>query len=97
MHPRESKQSNALTRIKTLFAQAALRPAYAKRYIALARKIGQRNRTRIPPTLKLRMCKKCNAHLDARTSTIRVKNGRRIIVCNSCGTVKRIPLRGKEK
>ena len=97
MHPREAKQSNALMRINTLFEQAAIRPAYAKRYIALARKIGQRTRTSIPQTLKLRMCKTCNAYLNTKTSTTRVKNGRRIIVCSGCGTTKRIPLGGKKK
>ncbi len=96
MHPRESKQSNALVRINTLFEQAAIRPAYAKRYITLARKIGQRTKTPIPRALKLRMCKKCNAYLHAGNSTTRMRNGRKIIVCSECSTVKRIPLGGKK-
>ncbi|RJQ21388.1 ribonuclease P [Candidatus Woesearchaeota archaeon] len=83
----------ALERIETLFAQAAKRPSYAKRYLALARAISQRTKTPIPRELKLRLCKGCNAYLTAQNSTTRIKNKMKTITCNDCKTTKRIPLR----
>jgi len=83
----------ARERIETLFTHARERLAYAKRYIALARKIATRAKTPIPKHLKRQFCKTCNSLLVfGKNATLR-QRGALIIRCLDCGTIKRIPLR----
>ena len=62
----------------------------AKRYVTLARRIGQRTRTPVPKDE--RYCKKCNMPLDVgRNCRVRVKDGDVRITCLECGNIRRVP------
>ena len=62
----------------------------AKRYVILARRIGQRTRTPIPK--EHRFCKRCNMPLDVgRNCRVRVKDGVIRTTCLECGDVRRMP------
>ena len=62
----------------------------ARRYVTLARRIGQRTRTPIPK--EHRFCKKCNMPLDVgRNCRVRVKDGVIRITCLECGDIRRVP------
>ena len=64
-HSKKSGQLKeiALERINELFSQAEKvfrkSPDLADRYVELARKIGMKYKTRIPPELKRQFCKHC--------------------------------------
>ena len=62
----------------------------AKRYVMLARRIGQRTRTPVPK--EHRFCKKCNMPLDVgRNCRVRVMKGTVKITCLECGDIRRMP------
>ena len=62
----------------------------ARRYVTLARRIGQRTRTPIPEGETY--CKKCNMPLEVgRNCRVRVKDGRVRITCLGCGNIRRVP------
>ena len=62
----------------------------AKRYVMLARRIGQRTRTPIPK--EHHFCKKCNMPLDVgKNCRVRVKDGVIRITCLECGDIRRMP------
>lgn len=51
-------------------------------------------RIRIPLDEKRKLCKKCNTYLKPGvTSSTRVREGRVIITCKECGSVKRLQFR----
>ena len=87
--------SIAMGRISVLFglSRKALEEGNgdrARRYVILARRIGQRTRTPIPK--EHRFCKKCNMPLDiGRNCRVRVEDGMVRITCMECGDVKRMP------
>ncbi len=89
----------ALERMEILFRQAekeALRgrPARARRYVDLARRIGMRYNVRVPPAFKRRFCKKCLAYLlPGVNARVRVGRGRLVITCMGCGAIQRLPYR----
>ena len=65
-------------------------PDRARRYVTLARRIGQRTRTPIPDGETY--CKRCNMPLDAgRNCRIRVMKGNVRITCLECGDIRRMP------
>jgi len=79
----------ALERIYRLFELAEQQfeshPERSKRYVELARRIGMRNKARIPPELKQRFCKKCNAFLvDGKNPALEKKSGFVEIECMEC-------------
>ena len=90
----------ALARINKLFKLADVEfeknPKRSKKYIALALKIGTRNRVRIPQTLKKNFCKKCGAFLkQGKNSKIRIKNKLMNVTCLDCKTMKRVSVSKK--
>ena len=85
-----ARQKIAVKRIEVLFEQAGIRPAFAKRYITLARKMASRHKVRIPQKWKSRFCKVCNAFLTpGRNALVRIRSGRQVITCLECKAVKR--------
>ena len=85
----------AVRRMSILFSlsRKALKegnPERARRYVSLARRIGQRTRTPIPA--EERYCSKCNIPLDVgRNCRVRVSGGDVRITCLECGDIRRMP------
>ena len=66
----------------------------ANRCAELARKVGMRYNVRMPKHLKRRMCKKCHVYLvPDRNARVRIKRGRKVVFCNSCGNFSRYPFK----
>ncbi len=92
----------ALERMRILFVQAEKeavlhRPARARRYVELARRIGMRYNVRMPPEFKRRFCKACLAYLvPGVNARFRVGRGRLVVTCTACGEIQRLPY-GKEQ
>lgn len=67
----------------------------AKRYVALARRIGMRTGVRIPSTKKRFLCKRCGSPLiPGRNCRVRLRTKGwpiLIVTCLSCGALKRFP------
>ncbi len=62
----------------------------ARRYVTLARRIGQRTRTPMPKDMMF--CKRCNMPLDVgRNCRVRVMKGSVKITCLECGDIRRVP------
>jgi ribonuclease P protein subunit RPR2 len=67
--------------------------AYARRYVALARRLGTRYNVRIPSDLKRWLCKKCSSFLvPGLNARVRTK-GKVVITCLTCGRVSRYRIR----
>lgn len=94
--PKEQKlrgnQKIALERIYRLFELANENEKYSKRYIALAKRIGEKTRTSIPHELKITTCKKCNS--------LKVKQTKEtpflVITCTECKHEKKFSLTKKD-
>lgn len=85
----------ALERIYRLFelaeAEIGKRPERSKRYIELGRRIGTRNRVRIPQELKQKFCKKCNSALKkGKNAEIEKTKTFVIVKCKECGFERKI-------
>lgn len=85
----------ALERIYRLFELAEQEfekhPERSKRYVELAKKIGERNRVKIPKEFKEKYCKKCGTYLKKGKNAELIKeNGFERIVCKECGYSKAI-------
>lgn len=66
------------------------RPDRAKRYVALAKLIGQRTKVRMPDGAMF--CDRCDMPLKAgRNCRVRVTSGRIRRTCLECGDVRRMP------
>ncbi|MBW3019278.1 ribonuclease P [Candidatus Woesearchaeota archaeon] len=87
----------ARERIKTLFEQARQRPKYAKRYVALARKLQQKYRLRFTHEQSRAFCKKCCALFDAKNVSVRTKEGHVVYTCRECGHIRRYPYKKVKK
>ena len=62
----------------------------ARRYVTLARRIGQRTNTPVPADE--RYCKRCNLPLEVgKNCRVRVMNGNVRITCLGCGDIRRVP------
>ncbi len=87
---RHQVEALALERIYRLFELAdaveGKHPTRAKRYVELARKIGVRNKARIPLELKTKFCKKCNS-MNVRVAA--TKEGWRTVKCGDCGAERK--------
>jgi len=90
---KKKQKSIALERIEELLKQAEkANPERAKKYIALARRISSRTKTRIPKELKRRFCRHCNSYLHIGTNArVRLNRGKKTYFCLSCGKFTRIP------
>jgi ribonuclease P protein subunit RPR2 len=103
-HGRRSKEVEtiALERMEILFAEAerAVREGKgprAKRYVALARRIGMRYNVSVPARHRRWVCNGCGAFLlPGRNASARLRPQRIVIHCGECGAVKRVG-RGKGK
>ena len=63
----------------------------AKRYVYLARKMGMKHRVKLPDAEKHWVCKRCNSYLiPGSNCRIRIKKNWITIVCESCGSQRRI-------
>lgn len=92
----------AKERIERLFALAedafASDPLRSKRYVTLARRIGMRQRVRIPAHLRARFCRRCSAYLvPGASARVRVQHGKVIVTCLVCGHQKRYPVVKKHR
>jgi len=95
--PREKKlkgnQKLALERIYRLFELAEGNEKYAKRYVSLAKRIGEKLRVSIPHELKIKHCKKC--------FSLKVKQTKEkpflVVLCTECGHAKKFKLEKKSK
>lgn len=62
----------------------------ARHYLEIARKVGMRYTVRIPSDLKMSICKGCFSPLiPGLTSRSRTRNGKTVITCLECGSIKR--------
>ena len=93
----EAWQRIARERMEILFREAeeafAKHPERARRYVALAKKIGMRYNVRLRG-VKSKFCKKCGAPLRPGVNArIRASKDRQAIVttCLACGNVSRYP------
>ncbi|HZX11850.1 MAG TPA: ribonuclease P [Candidatus Nanoarchaeia archaeon] len=73
-----------LERIKVLLNEAKKRPAYANRYIELARRLAMKVNLRIPREYKRTYCKYCHASFKDNNYRVRTKNGYVVYTCFSC-------------
>src|SRR3989338_6058658 len=88
----------ALARIKILFTEAGAvfssDLASAHRYVALARKIAMKVKTKIPHELKRRYCKHCYHYLQPGVNArVRTRAGKVVISCFDCKKFLRVPIR----
>ncbi|HDJ38758.1 MAG TPA: ribonuclease P [Methanosarcinales archaeon] len=86
----------ARQQIERLFELAEMvsrtRPLLSDRYIHLAKRIGMRNRVRIPTHLKRRMCKHCGKYLiPGRTCRVRLNGTCVVVTCLACNKQTRYP------
>ena len=83
-----SKQKIALERIYRLFELAEPNNEYTKRYIQLAKRLGEKNRVGVPKELKQKFCKKCfSVNMEAAE-----KKPFLIVKCMECGHEKKFGL-----
>ena len=80
----------SLERMYRLFELAekefAKHPERSNRYVEIARKIGMRNRVRIPLELKYRFCKKCRSFLKkGQNAELKQMDKWITIECSNCG------------
>ena len=79
---KKPSKSQAMKEIYSLFEEA--RKKDTQKYVKLARKTAMKNRIHLPLELKIQFCKKCNNLLTQKTARIRIKNKKRVIICNNC-------------
>ena len=89
----KGNQKIALERIYRLFELAEKNEEYSKRYLTLAKRIGEKCRVSIPKELKQKYCKKCFSlkvmQIDQHPFLI--------IKCAKCGYEKKFGLKEKAK
>jgi|SRR3989344_2205385 len=88
-------------RIHLLFQEAekifSKNKTLANRYVALARKISMKTKTKIPTELKRKFCKHCHHYLQPGiNSRTRTRAGKVIISCLDCKKFMRIELKRKK-
>jgi len=90
MASKNYRKQIALERIYRLFelaeAEFAKKPERSRQYVALARKIGTRNRAPIPAELKKQFCRKCSCFLVKGKNAEWKQVGELVeIKCGECG------------
>ncbi|MCX6802981.1 MAG: ribonuclease P [Candidatus Diapherotrites archaeon] len=88
----KSNQKLALERIYRLFELAGSNEKYSKRYLMLAKRIGEKTRTSIPKKLKQQYCKNCYSMKVA----CEEKEPFLIIKCKKCGKIKKYGIKEKD-
>ncbi|MDY6966304.1 MAG: ribonuclease P protein component 4 [Halobacteriota archaeon] len=96
MKRRERVRDITLQRITRLFELAELEfddhPERSDRYVELARRMGMRNRVRIPKHLKIRMCKHCYSFLvPGKNARVRLRGNYVVTTCLNCNKPMRRP------
>jgi len=73
-------------------------PKRSTDYLKLMKRIGMRNKVKIPTELKKLHCKKCfSLLLESKDKEIRIKEKILLIKCKNCGTIKKVfPKKKKE-
>ncbi len=95
--PAERRMGIPSERIERLFAlarEAVVDDEYdrARGYVALARRIAERNRCGVPAAFSRRTCDDCDVYLrPGKTSRIRLGPGRVVVRCRECGSTARYP------
>ncbi|MFA5125630.1 MAG: hypothetical protein WC462_01345 [archaeon] len=87
----KGNQKIALERIYRLFELAKKNEKYAKRYLTLAKRIGEKCRVSIPKELKEKYCKKC----FSMKITLKEQKPFLIVKCSECGHEKKFGLKEK--
>jgi ribonuclease P protein subunit RPR2 len=65
----------------------------ARHYVRLARRVGERNRVRLPRTFRRFTCDACDAYLlPGRNARVRLQSGHVVVTCD-CGVQARYPYR----
>jgi ribonuclease P protein subunit RPR2 len=65
----------------------------ARYYVRLARRVGERNRVRLPRQFRRFTCDECDAYLLAgRNARVRLQSGHVVVTCD-CGSQARYPYR----
>ena len=94
--PKREARSIAFERIEILFGLSERemkrgKPERAKRYLDLALRIGMRYKVSVS-RWKMKFCPECKSYYQfPKTASIRLRRGRIIVTCNSCGNVARYP------
>jgi ribonuclease P protein subunit RPR2 len=77
-------------------ARAAARDGEQERaryYVRLARRVGERNRVRLPRAFRRFTCDACDAYLlPGRNARVRLQSGHVVVTCD-CGSQARYPYR----
>lgn len=86
--------SERIDRLTTLAREAVVDGEYdrARAYVALARRIAERNRCGLPTDFSRYTCDACDVYLrPGKTSRVRLRPGRVVIRCRECGSTARYP------
>lgn len=82
-----------IDRLQALAKEAATegKDDRAREYVALARRIAERNRLRLPRSFERATCDRCDRyHRFGRNARVRLQDGHVVITCE-CGTHHRYP------
>jgi ribonuclease P protein subunit RPR2 len=92
----DSIAAERIERLAALAAEAAAdgRDGRAREYVRLARRIAERNRLRLPKSLRRFTCDRCDRYLrPGRNARVRTQSGYLVITCD-CGAHARYPYDG---
>jgi len=87
---RKKDKKIGLERIEILFEEAEKtwdeEPELSKRYIRLAKRIGQKIETPLPKKLQDKICENCNQILiNSKSCKVRIKQQKLQKICRECG------------
>jgi len=88
----KGNQKIALERIYRLFELAEGNEEYVKRYLQLAKRIGEKCRVSVPKEIKEKYCKKC----FSLKITQKKEEPFLVVKCNECGFIKKFGLERKK-
>lgn len=86
--------SERIERLLTLAREAVVDGEYdrSREYVALARRIAERNRCGLPAEFSRRTCDDCDVYLrPGKTGRVRLRPGRVVVRCRECGSTARYP------
>ncbi len=88
--------SERIDRLFALAREAVVDDEYdrAREYVALARRIAERNRCGVPAEFSRHTCDDCGVYLrPGKTSRVRLQSGRVVVRCRECGSTARYPFK----
>jgi len=86
--------SERIERLLTLAREAVVDGEYdrSREYVALARRIAERNRCGLSADFSRRTCDDCDVYLrPGKTGRVRLRPGRVVVRCRECGSTARYP------